>query len=154
MTKSTPLSQLQRPPVQQQPEPVQQPEMPQNNLAPEEVQHDLVNEILTEIENTPGNDPMNIPQQQFDMGMPEQNPAQFVPSAPPAPEKELSLLDEYKEHLVIGVLVALLSVKPVTSKIRDLLPQKDFIVKHSQNIVALIKGIIAMAVSYAYKTFA
>ena len=34
---------------------------------------------------------MNIPQQQFDMGMPEQNPAQFVPSAPPTPEKELSL---------------------------------------------------------------
>ena len=45
MTKSTPLSQLQRPPVQQQPEPVQQPEMPQTTHAPDEVQHDLVNEI-------------------------------------------------------------------------------------------------------------
>lgn len=155
--KSTPLSELRKKnaPAPQQP---QQPplQVPEDN---DTVDNELVNEILREIEEEPqNNDIQNTmhqaepqPQQQYYQ---EQMPPVMMQQPAEQPEEPKDLIDIIKDNLYIAAIVFVLSLPIISNNIKNVLPKKDFIVNNMTYVLALVKGVIALVLSYLYQNFA
>lgn len=163
MSKSTPLSQL------NSPEEVSTPEMPGGN-AYDEKENQLVNEILTEINNNEtGEDAQNLlmelndPVQEAPAPVPAQPKKEPEPtreqlssdfnldSDEPSEESSLSsvqdeIISRIKLPLLAGALVVLFSTPQVTKLISKLIPPKEIFQNHKALIGLVAKFILSTIV--------
>ena len=156
MSKSTPLSQLRNrknSPPQPQVEEFQNPQQEEN-------ENELVNEILKEIDQEEQQVPPEPMQEYQDnyqhmppqYSQPQPQPQYIPPEAPEEPETK-SLLDQLKNHLMVGLIVLVMSHPKITSLIGMILPKRDLIQNNIVYIVLLVKGLIGALVSFAIENF-
>ena len=169
MSKSTPLSQL------NSPEELSTPEMPGGN-AYDEKENQLVNEILTEINNNEsGEDAQNLL-----MELNEPTPAQVSSSEPleqkPEPTREQlssdfnldedessnenslssvqdEIISRIKLPLLAGALVVLFSTPQVTQIISRLIPPKELFQNH-KSLISLVAKFILSTIVFTAVQFA
>lgn len=162
MPKSTPLSQLRNrnqpaaPQVQAPPQ--APPQMDEQN------ENELVNEILREIDETeqvPDMQPQaSYSNQEYAYPIPEQNP--YYNQQPPAhyqehqeveEEPELTLFEELKNHLYVGLIVLVLSFPQVSDLITKFMPNKDIIQNNLNYVIMLVKALLGAVLSFVINNF-
>lgn len=163
MSKSTPLSQLNAP------EEVATPEMPGGN-AYDEKENQLVNEILTEINNNEaGEDAQNLLMELNDPVQEAPAPVPAQPQKEPEPTREQlssdfnldedetteetslssvqdEIISRIKLPLLAGALVVLFSTPQVTKLISKLIPPKEIFQNHKALIGLVAKFILSTIV--------
>lgn len=125
----------------------------------------VVNDILQEIQNQQGNQPMNQMQTQNQpaMELPPMNPQQVNAHTPgvipmvPLVQPSLVIEEEtryekvmkvLKDPLVVGAIILLISMRQVRGMLFNLIPDRVPFLRHKDTLLIVLQALVGVALKY------
>ena len=125
----------------------------------------VVNDILQEIQNQQGNQPMNQMQAQNQptMELPPMNPQQVNAHTPgvipmvPLVQPSLVIEEEtryekimkvLKDPLVVGAIILLISMRQVRGMLFNLIPDRVPFLRHKDTLLIVLQALVGVALKY------